>query len=222
MTAGYHRAVGFEGFDRDAPAFYAELRVHNTREWWARNRERYERRVLGPMRDLADELEPEFGEIKIFRPHRDVRFTADKSPYKLHIGMVTRRRVAHYLQLSEDGLLIGGGAYDVPPAALGRFRAAVDDDVAAAGLEELLSALASDGFTLMADAALRTAPRGFAPDHPRIELLRLKRLAVAHHEPPADWMFGPAAYDEVRHAWSTVSAWCVWLDELVGDLLTGR
>ena len=112
----------FSGFDRDVLAFYAELRADNTKEWWTANKSRYERHVHEPMLRLAADLEDEFGEMKIFRPYRDVRFSADKSPYKLHIGMVTAARPAHYLHLSEEGLLSGGGVYEVPPAALARFR----------------------------------------------------------------------------------------------------
>jgi uncharacterized protein (DUF2461 family) len=85
----------FTGFDHDVLAFYAELRGDNTKEWWTANKSRYEMRIHQPMRDLAADLEDEFGEMKIFRPYRDVRFSADKSPYKLHIVMVTRARPAH-------------------------------------------------------------------------------------------------------------------------------
>ena len=119
--------MAFGGFDRDAPAFFQDLAADNTREWWTAHQERYIAHVRGPFEALAAELEPEFGDIKIFRPYRDVRFSADKTPYKLQIGMVTRAPVAHYLQLSASGLLVGGGVYDVPPPALARFREIVDD-----------------------------------------------------------------------------------------------
>ncbi len=151
----------FSGFDRDALAFYAELRADNTKEWWTANKSRYERHVHEPMLRLAADLEDEFGEMKIFRPYRDVRFSADKSPYKLHIGMVTAARPAHYLHLSEEGLLTGGGVYEVPPAALARFRQRVDDEASAQSLESVLAALDAREFELMTEGALRTAPRGY-------------------------------------------------------------
>ena len=82
----------FTGFDPDALAFYAELRQNNTKEWWAAHRARFDERVAAPFEQLAEALADEFGEVKVFRPYRDVRFSADKSPYKLQIGMVTRKQ----------------------------------------------------------------------------------------------------------------------------------
>lgn len=208
--------MGFEGLDRDAVSFYAELRADNTKAWWTANKARYDTAVRGPFEALGAELEPEFGAVKIFRPYRDVRFSADKTPYKLHIGMVSQATVAHYLQLSEEGLMLGGGVYDVPPAALASFREAVDDPRTAEDLVALLDELRSAGFELLRDGALKTAPRGYRADHPRLELLQLKRLAVGTHEPPADWMWTPDAYDIIADGWRTVSIWCAWLTETLG------
>jgi uncharacterized protein (TIGR02453 family) len=212
----------FPGFDRDVLAFYAELRTNNTREWWTANKARYERNVHEPMLRLAADLEDEFGEMKIFRPYRDVRFSADKSPYKLHIGMVTTARPAHYLHLSEEGLLTGGGVYEAPTAALARFRRCVDDEASARSLESVLAALDAHEFELMTEGALRTAPRGYPADHPRVELLRLKRLSVGHDDPPADWMWTPEAGEIIRERWRVVSEWCSWLEENIGDAIPSR
>lgn len=211
--------MGFEGFDRDAPAFFAELEHDNTKAWWTANQERYVAHVRGPFEALAAELEPEFGDLKIFRPYRDVRFSADKTPYKLHIGMVSRAPVAHYLQLSASGLLVGGGVYDVPPKALARFREIVDHPRLSARLEQVLAATAAEGFAPMAEGALRTAPRGYPVDHPRIGLLRLRHLAIGRDEELADWMWTPDAFDIVSDAWRTVSLWRTWVMENLGDLV---
>lgn len=215
-SARYDRRVGFEGLDRDAVSFYAELRAHNTKTWWTANRARYDTAVRGPFEALGAELEPEFGAVKIFRPYRDVRFSADKTPYKLHIGMVSRATVAHYVQLSDEGVMLGGGMYDVQPAALARFRETVDDPRSAEDLDALLDELRSAGFELFRDDALKTAPRGYRADHPRLQLLQLKRLAIGRREPPADWMWTPDAYDIIADDWRTVSTWCAWLTETLG------
>jgi uncharacterized protein (TIGR02453 family) len=212
-------AVGFSGFERDLIAFYAELRADNTKAWWTANKDRYERSVHEPMLRLAADLEDEFGEMKIFRPYRDVRFSADKTPYKLHIGMVTSVRPAHYLHLSEEGLLSGGGLYEVPPAALARFRRLVDDEASARSLDSLLGRLDASEFELNTDDALRTAPRGYPADHPRIELLRLKRLAIGRTDPPSDWMWTPEAGEVIRDRWRAVSKWCSWLKTNIGDAI---
>ena len=210
----------FTGFDPDALAFYAELREDNSKEWWLAHRARFDEHVAAPFEELAAALTDEFGEMKVFRPYRDVRFSADKSPYKLHIGVVTRSRVAHYIQLSEEGLMTGGGVYDVPPAALARFRELVDDPGPAARLEQVLAELDHRGFAPMADDALRTAPRGYRVDHPRIELLRLRRLAVGRRDDPAEWMWTPDALEQIRERWRAVSLWCAWVsDNLEGHLV---
>jgi uncharacterized protein (TIGR02453 family) len=208
--------MGFEGLDRDALSFYAELRADNTKTWWTANKARYDAAVRGPFEALGAELEPEFGAVKIFRPYRDVRFSTDKTPYKLHIGMVSQATPARYLQLSDEGLMVGGGIYDVPSPALARFREAVDDPRTAEDLDALLDELRSAGFELLRGDALKTAPRGYRADHPRLELLQLKRLAIGRHEPPADWMWSPDAYDAIADDWRTVSTWCAWLTQTLG------
>ena len=211
--------MAFGGFHRDAPVFFRELAANNTKAWWTANQERYAAHVRGPFEALAAELEPEFGDVKIFRPYRDVRFSADKTPYKLQIGMVTRAPVAHYLQLSASGLLVGGGVYDVPPAALARFREIVDDPRLSRELQAVLEDVRADGFALMSDDALRTAPRGYPIDHPRIDLLRVKRLAIGREDELEDWLWTPDAFDIVSDAWRTVSTWRTWVSENLGDLL---
>ncbi len=83
-------ADGFHGFGERALFFYEGLTADNSRTYWQRHKDVYERDVLGPLRALGDELADEFGETKIFRPQRDVRFSADKRPYKENAGMVVQ------------------------------------------------------------------------------------------------------------------------------------
>ncbi|MDQ1130120.1 DUF2461 domain-containing protein [Microbacterium sp. SORGH_AS_0888] len=205
--------MDFAGLHPDAVAFYAELAGDNSKRWWAANRDRYDEHVRGPFEALGAALEPEFGPVKIFRPYRDVRFSADKTPYKLHIGMVTRAPIAHYVQFSDEGLLTGGGVYQVPTPALARFRQIADDARTWGDLEATLDELRELGFEPMRDDELKTAPRGFTAAHPRIHLLRLKRLAVGRSEEAADWMWQPDAAEAIAQRWRAVSLWCEWLQE---------
>lgn len=212
----------FTGLHPDAVAFYRELAEHNDKGWWAANKERYEQHVRGPFEALAELLGAEFGPVKIFRPYRDVRFSADKTPYKDHIGMVTQGGGAlHYLQLGADGLLAAGGMYEATPAQLARFRGIVDDVRLYGDLEATLEELADLGFTPILTDSLATAPRGFRVDHPRIQLLRLKRLAVQSRLGIEDWMWTPAALDRIAQAWRGVSIWCDWLGENVQAATAG-
>jgi uncharacterized protein (DUF2461 family) len=78
--------MAFGGWPAEALAFYAGLEDDNSKEYWTKRKAVYQERVLRPMEELLEELAPEFGEPKIFRPYRDIRFSHDKTPYKTHIG----------------------------------------------------------------------------------------------------------------------------------------
>ena len=140
--------------------FYAELERDNTREFWAANKARWEADVRAPMRALLDELEPEFGQARLFRPHRDIRFGADKSPYKTHQGALAGPHlgVGFYVQISSDGLTVGGGFPHALPAQTEQFRDAVADDATGSEVEPIVAGLESAGFALEG-ATLKTRPR---------------------------------------------------------------
>lgn len=207
------------GLHPDAFAFYAELELNQNREWWLANKRRYDENVKAPVERLVDALGGEFGPLKIFRPYKDVRFSADKRPYKDHLGLVTADAVSggdastFYLQLSQHGLMLAGGLYQPERAQLARFREIVDDNRLVGDLEATLDEVGEQGFAIMTEDALTTAPRGYRADHPKIALLRLKRLAIAAQHAPADWMTGPELVDRVRAGWRTVRVWNDWLME---------
>src|ERR1700709_2764556 len=83
-------AMGFAGFPEEMLTFYEGLEADNSKPYWSDHREQYEVAVATPMRALLDDLGPEFGEAKFFRPYRDVRFSKDKTPYKTHAGAVVQ------------------------------------------------------------------------------------------------------------------------------------
>lgn len=203
------------GIDPDAFAFYAELEQNQTKDWWLANKQRYESRVKAPIVRLIDELGGEFGPLKIFRPYNDVRFSADKRPYKNHLGLVSANdsSTAYYLQLSQHGVMIAGGLYQPAREQLARFREIVDDNRLVGDLEATLDEVGEHGFTIMTVNALATAPRGFSVDHPKIALLRLKNLAISAHHEPAAWMHGPEFVERVRAGWRTVGVWNDWIAE---------
>ncbi|WP_353828782.1 DUF2461 domain-containing protein [Agromyces sp. SYSU T0242] len=164
-------------FEPGAFEFYAELAEHNTREWWQAHRADYERLVRVPLERLAAVAEPRYGRAKVFRPNRDVRFSADKSPYKLNGAMTAGRVGGVYASISADGLHAGGGLYEPSRDQLRRARDVIaDDGAAAAELERIVSDVESTGLEL-AGPPLKTAPRGFDREHPRIALLRLTHFA---------------------------------------------
>jgi len=181
--------MAFRGWPAEALDFFEGLEADNSKAYWTANKAVYEEKVLAPMTALLAELEPEFGAGKIFRPYRDVRFSADKSPYKTNIAAVVED--GGYLQLDARGLGVGSGMYQMAPDQLARYRQAVDADASGGALEELVAALARAKITVTGHGQLVRVPRGYPADHPRAELLRYKGL-VAWSEWPGDAWLGRA------------------------------
>jgi uncharacterized protein (TIGR02453 family) len=202
----------FTGFGEGAVEFYDGLEVDNSKAYWTDRREVYENDVKAPMQELLAALEPEFGPGKIFRPYRDVRFSHDKTPYKTHCGAVAG---GFYVQLGSDGLMAAGGYYRMASDQVTRFRAAVADDRRGRDLEGRLAALAADGLAV-AGEKLRTQPRGYAADHPRIDLLRHKGIYGMRAWPPDDVLHEPGTLDRVASAWRALRPLMEWLDDHVG------
>jgi len=111
------------GFD-----FYEALAVDNSKTWWTAHKDTYDVAVKQPFVDLLAELEGEFGEGKVFRPYRDVRFSKEKTPYKDHQGAFVgvEDGMGWYVQVSASGLMVAGGWYSSAPKQLARYRDAVD------------------------------------------------------------------------------------------------
>jgi uncharacterized protein (TIGR02453 family) len=210
--------ASFAGFPDEALLFYEGLEADNSKAYWADQRERYERTVRGPMLALLAALEPEFGPAKMFRPYRDIRFSADKTPYKTHAGAVVGTGDAGgplYVQVSASGLMIGGGYYQMAPDQLSRYRQAVLAERAGRRLTAEVDSLVADGWSLIGDRLSR-APRGVDPHHPRIELLKHKGIAAMLDLGTPDWLPTPACRDEVAQAWRRLSGLTSWLGAQVG------
>lgn len=204
----------FTGWPPEALDWFEELEADNSRTWFLAHRKTYDEAVRGPLESLLAELEPEFGEAKVSRPNRDIRFSADKTPYKLQIYAVVHRADGPggwYVQLSPEGLFVGGGLYDPGRERLAAVRAAIADDRSGPELEAVVDRLAGAGLELMRYGALKTAPRGYSVDHPRIDLLRLPHLAAGARFPPEPWLHTAAAKDRVVDSWRAVNPLLKWL-----------
>lgn len=206
----------FTGFPVWGPQFYAELEHHNTRDFWAANKQRWERDVQGPVRALVTALEPEFGPAVVFRPYRDLRFSRDRSPYKTHQGATAGPApgLGYYVALDADGLTVGGGFRTRSPAQTDRFRRAVDSD-AGAVLTDVVATLVDQGY-VVEGAALKTRPRGYPPDHPRLDLLRRKELMAVTNVGTPEWLPTPDALDRVRRMWRQLRPLAEWVVAHVG------
>ncbi len=214
----------FAGFPPDAFVFYAELSddANNSRSWFDANRDRYEQAVRLPMEELLEHLAGAFGDDgKVFRPNRDVRFSADKRPYKTHCGAVIAwrdgtARATRYVQVDAEGLYAASGYHELSRDQRDRFRRAVADERVGADLRRRVEQARAAGLEV-AGSALKRAPRGYPVDHPRIELLRHLRLTAGRRFPrdtPA--LHTAAAADLVADTWTDADPVCVWLERHVG------
>jgi uncharacterized protein (TIGR02453 family) len=205
--------VAFKGWPATALEFYGGLEADNSRAYWTDNKAVYEKDVHGPMAALVSELGSEFGEGRLFRPYRDVRFSADKSPYKTAIAAMVGEG---YVQLSADGLMAGAGMYHMAPDQLDRYRRAVADDEAGAALEETIAALGRAKIDVHGSDPLKTAPRGYPKDHPRVGLLRNKGLVAMKQWKPAAWLGTTGAKTRIEELLRGARPLTGWLDEHVG------
>jgi len=206
--------VTFHGWQAEALEFYEHLEADNSKTFWTDHKAAYEELVRAPMVELLEKLEPEFGPGKIFRPNRDVRFSADKSPYKTHVG--AHLEAGGYVQLSADGLACGNGMYVLAADQLDRYRRAVAEDVAGGELERVIATVRKAGPQVMGRDPLKSAPRGYPKDHPRIELLRNKGLVAWQEWEPAEWLGTAAAYQRITGFLRASQPLKDWLDGHVG------
>jgi uncharacterized protein (TIGR02453 family) len=211
-------AAPFRGFDRDAMQFWHELAAHMSKDWFSDNKQRYQSVWVEPLmallREVARGLAPAYKPFKLAEPgvlriYRDLRFSADKTPYKTHIAGVIRLaggRLAEagnavlYLHLGLDEEYVGAGCYQFDAARFARWRRAVVGKPGAA-LLQIMARLRRKGYEPSAYESFARVPKGFAPDHPRAELLKYKGLicgfpaiprGLLHQPKLARWLLGHA------------------------------
>lgn len=206
--------MGFSGWPERAFEFYEGLEVDNSKAYWTAHRAVYDADVLAPMEALLKELAEEFGDGKVFRPYRDVRFSADKSPYKTAIGATLAS--GGYVHLSADGLAVAVGYHMMAPDQLARYRQAVAEDVTGEQLRRVIAEVEGHGLDVVGEDPLKSAPRGFAKDHPRIDLLRYKGLITWQEWPTEPWMHSAKAKTRIVKLLRAGRPLQAWLDDRVG------
>jgi uncharacterized protein (TIGR02453 family) len=181
-------AAPFTGFSRDAIQFLADLALHNERTWFQPRKGDYERLLKEPLEALCLALAECFETRGLplrsdpthspFRIYRDVRFSADKSPYKTHVSASFSWAgegggVGGYFHFQPGEMYAGGGMWHPEPVQLAAWRRVVSDD-----LPKVRAALESPEFAgtfgEVSGDRLKRVPTGFPPDHPGAELLKLK------------------------------------------------
>jgi len=197
----------FSGWKGDFQGFFLGLQVNNTKAYFDAHRRQYEEEVKQPMVALLADLEPEFGAAKLSRPNRDIRFAADKSPYKTNIYASTRD--GGYVSLDAKSMVAAGGRYMVEPEELARYRKAVAGTTGAQ-LEKIVAALQRKGYEIN-EAELKRVPPPYPQDHPRAGLLKLKRLIYWKTWEVGAWIATPKVTERVAQAWRDGAELSAWL-----------
>lgn len=165
-------------------SFFKDLKKNNNRDWFTDHKSHFkslENQVKTFGEQLKDQLNTHdsIDRFKVFRIYRDVRFSKDKTPFKTHFGLTWHRTKPHYrggyyLHLSPGNNFLACGFWDPNPADLKRIRQEIDIDG-----EEYRSILNNKTFNSvwgeLQGEAVKTAPKGYAKDHPHIDLLRFKQ-----------------------------------------------
>lgn len=227
------------GFTRDALTFLRALRRNNRREWFTAQRERYEANVRRPLVALVEEMDARFARFapemvgdprrSVFRIHRDVRFSADKSPYKTHAACWFFHRDAgkgvggtnphggagFYFHIEPEASIVAAGLWMPPPESLRRVRQALAADHMGFLKAVRARAVARRFGALSDEAVLRRVPRGFDPEHPAAEWLRYRSFTVSRELSP-DELLSPALADTLERDYRLLLPFVRWLNGACG------
>jgi uncharacterized protein (TIGR02453 family) len=208
----------FHGLPRDFFAFFRELADNNERPWFEANKQRFRDSVQAPMSAFIAAMAPRLSKISkhfvadprpnggsMFRIYRDVRFSRDKRPYKLHAACHFRHAAGKdvhapgfYTHFAPDDVFFGGGMWMPPPDALARVRDAI---VAKPSVWKAVKAdkAFSAAFDSVEGEALSRPPRGYDGAHPLIEDIK-KKSFFAMHRSSVKTAQSPSLPDEVAAA----------------------
>jgi uncharacterized protein (TIGR02453 family) len=211
-------------------AFLSGLARNNRRDWFLAHKADFERHVKAPMLALLGALRDDLADVvpglsfdparALMRMNRDVRFSKDKSPYRTQVaarfGRATGKdaeAAGFFLSVSPAGVDVAGGSHALEPPALDALRRRIARDPAAfRGLVKDRALVAAMG-DLRGERLVRV-PKGFPPEHPAADLLRLKQ-AYFYATLPASLATTPRLLPEVSRRVRLLAPFVRWLEEAV-------
>ena len=210
----------FGGFGPDVHDWFQGLEADNSKGYFAAHRQFFEDEIRAQMEALLTELSGRFGgEVKMFRQNRDIRFSADKSPYKTNTyGVLRGTEIAAqglYASISARGLVAGSGYHVMGRDQLDRYREAVADGRHGTELSKLIAKAERAGLEVWGES-LSTAPRGYRKDHEQIALLRRKSLSLGATTSSERGISRADGLRFVTRTWRAGAPVTGWLDEHVG------
>jgi uncharacterized protein (TIGR02453 family) len=237
--SGGERGGGFGGFTAEALRFLRRLRRNNRRDWFERHRSVYETAVRDPMRALVEEMDVRLARIapeltgdprrSVFRIHRDVRFSRDKSPYKTNAAcqfyhMDAGRGAGRdadgagaglYFQLADGECFVAGGLWMPARPSLDRVREAIDADPGA--LDRLLRAPPfRRRFRRLDDEGVLTRmPRGYPDSHPAAGWLRYQSFTATRDLEERE-VLSPRLPEILARDFAALAPLVRWLNRAIG------
>ena len=201
----------FRGWPEEFQPFFIGLELDNSKRYFDAHRETYEAAVKAPMVALVDSLAADYGEGKVFRAHRDIRFSKDKAPYKTNIA-ATAGMNGHggYISLDSRGLTVAAGRYELTPQQLLKYRKRVAADATGTQLAAIVAKLEKAGYGIGGEA-LKRVPAGLPQDHPRARLLRHKILYIYRNYGLQPWLGSSAARKHVVKVFTDAEPLNDWL-----------
>lgn len=224
---------GFAGLPRELTGFLAGLEANNTRDWFEAHRARYEACLLRPGLDLVAALSAPAAELGLMavprlnaslrRLNRDVRFSADKSPYRPHLHLLLstgpdfNKVPGVHLVITATGFGHGAGHYSFAPEGLEAMRRAICDEAQRAELLALIARAAGQG-AVLTPPDLARVPRGFAAGADWDHLLRRKHLVARTpaHQPLPEWLFTPDCVAGLMGVVADLAPLAFWLTRFAG------
>jgi uncharacterized protein (TIGR02453 family) len=200
---------------RSSLEFLTELETNNDSDWFRANRDRYEKVLVEPGRQVAAAF-AHLGHPHFFRPYNNLRFRPGpplKENFAIAIGYGGGG--GYYFDLSLDGLLVAAGIHNPASDQLERYRAAIDNDRLGRRFELAIRRAEAGGLE-PAPPELKRAPKGYPIDHPRIELLRMKELTVFRRHKLGAWLHDRRCIERLRTEFDAARPFVKWLGEYVG------
>jgi uncharacterized protein (TIGR02453 family) len=176
--------------------FLKQLSKNNNKDWFDENRKTYEscklnfEKLIEKTIHKCAQFDPELSKLEpkkcLFRINKDVRFSKDKSPYKLNFGASINPGgkksmiPGYYIHIEPGKSFLAGGCYQPTPELLAAIRHEIDYN--GAELKKILNAKDFKTFfkELSPEDKLKTAPKGFEKDHPELSLLQHRHFIVIH------------------------------------------
>ena len=215
---------------KEVIGFLKDLKANNNREWFEAHKPVF-KKLQSQVKDFYGSLEAalnkhdEIEKTKMFRIYRDVRFSADKTPYKPHFaGSFARagasRRGGYYLRIRPGESFAAVGFWQPEAKDLLRIAKELEQDAGAfrkvigsAGLQKAWGGLKGE--------SVKTAPKGFSRDHPDIDLIRHKSFIFTREFTDRE-VTEPGFLREVDASFRAIRPWFDLMSEILTTNLNGE